>query len=58
MSNQDNHLYQVTLLVYTEFEKGANPEFYFDNMKEVIKFMEICFDNNYEVEISRLNKGD
>ncbi|KFI04522.1 hypothetical protein L605_001600000240 [Bacillus subtilis J26] len=47
--------YIVTLLVYSEMEGGTNPSFCFDNFEETTHFMNTCFNNDYDVLVSRVD---
>ncbi len=47
--------YTVTLLIYPEKEGIPNPNFCFDSFEETTNFMNTCFNNDYEVIVSRID---
>jgi hypothetical protein len=50
-------MYEVIILVHSEFEGGRNPLFTFETFEQATRFMITCFANGYGVEAS-YNDGE
>lgn len=48
-------MYLLIVLVNDEMEAGRNPEFVFENSREMVKFLDICVENGYSVEVRSFN---
>jgi hypothetical protein len=51
-------LYRVRILVHGYGENGRNPEFDFVRLGDAFGFINICFDNGYDVEVGKIKPSD